>query len=749
MSAKKLRTYKQTSAPDESVSLLRKLLPHVTGCMCLLVSVAILTISYDSAYAKLTLCQIGVTVLAGLWAALKISERKNPFTKQNMLLLAPFFIYGAWQILSWSLFPYKWETTDEFIRFLLYGTVTALITCEFSVKDVRILIKYIIVAALISFLYGVVQIVAIWIPSADIMEWHGFFDKRVFSTHANPNFFGDFIVFTSFILAAVYLKTKKKFYLSLLGAGILCLIFSETKGAWLAFGAAAVFFAAGYTNLFLEKSRRLIAKINVCALAVLAVAVVFTGIYAAKRFQSVSFRLHTWTASFEMVKDSPILGTGIGSFKVVYPSYRHPQIFYIENSHNTETQHAENEFLEQWVIGGTIGLALSLWIFIFLFRSAYKTIRQSKDVSTRFYLLGFSSAVFGILVHSIVDVSLHFVSSGLLLAVFTGSILALCRGDQTHAEVFYPSYNKPLLYALKIISAALLLAAAVWFTVSFYEIMRLGVSRSFGQILMTICTWGGWILCAGGILYIYGCVLAKTRRPSVPVILAVTVLPIFFFVNWFVANCYYNVSVASVLRLQMPEMALKMFTKAIELNPFQIEYRHYRANTFSRTLDLGTMLIKERGDKDKPSNDYERAINDYKIVLERVPNHVTVYQDIGRLYYSMGQRYVLRSQQAQNQDEFIQFQQLATENMNQARHALEHSLLLDPTNEDTYILLSSMALMKRDFQTAQYWLDEYRRGPAHVTEEEFLSRHKQNEKIESMQHNINNLLATYQNASSK
>ena len=66
------------------------------------------------------------------------------------------------------------------------------------------------------------------------------------------------------------------------------------------------------------------------AAVLLAAAVVLAGVYASKRFQSVSFRAYTWASTFAMVQDSPVAGTGVGSFKTIYPAYRKPQIFYIE-----------------------------------------------------------------------------------------------------------------------------------------------------------------------------------------------------------------------------------------------------------------------------------------------------------------------------------------------------------------------------------------------------------------------------------
>ena len=42
----------------------------------------------------------------------------------------------------------------------------------------------------------------------------------------------------------------------------------------------------------------------------------------------------------------PIWGNGIGSFRIIYPAFRRPQIFHIEAKHNTETDHAEDEYWE-------------------------------------------------------------------------------------------------------------------------------------------------------------------------------------------------------------------------------------------------------------------------------------------------------------------------------------------------------------------------------------------------------------------
>ena len=172
------------------------------------------------------------------------------------------------------------------------------------------------------------------------------------------------------------------------------------------------------------------------------IALVLAGVYAAKRFQSVSFRAYTWLSAVEMVQDAPVTGTGPGSFKIIYPAYRRPQIFYIENSHNTETQHAENEYLEQWATTGTVGLAVFLWMIVFVLVCAARNLKRGAQSAERtpalqersWYLLGYTGAFFGLLAHAFVDISLRFASSGLFFAVFISvshSYIFLAKGFST------------------------------------------------------------------------------------------------------------------------------------------------------------------------------------------------------------------------------------------------------------------------------------------------------------------------------
>lgn len=734
-----------TTAPaNRAAAFLRKALVHATGWLSVLVSVSFFTATYDTAQVKLTLLHMGSVILLALWTALKLSERKSPFTRQNFPFLLPVFAYLAWNIFSFALAPYKMEAAEEFIRLLMYGGITLLAACEFTRQDVKTLTKFILAAAWISFAYALLQVLDGFFPGVDFMPWRGFFTRRVFSTHANPNFFGAFVIFASCLAGAQYLLTRKKSLLVLLAAGLVGLIFTESKGAWVAYGAALACFAGLYTNRLLQGSaRKHLKKINLAALCVLVVALAGAGFYASKRFQSVSFRTFTWLSAWEMVQDSPVVGTGPGSFKIIYPAYRRPQIFYIENSHNTETQHAENEYLEQWATTGTIGLAIFLWLVLFVFICAARNLKTNENPpeelrERNLLLLGYASAFFGLMTHACVDISLRFASSGLFFALFCGVILALCRPPENaaaKAEPVSPGW-------LNFLGRMLLLAAVLYggWTVctQFAEVTRALRAGTPGEGLLIAVSWAVLSGCVLGTLYVYIRAAFLSRTVQVSLALLVSVPLLVFFYGFFQANHYYSLGVSLVSKGN-PEGAVGYFTKAIDLNPLQTEYLQYRANTLSSILNLTTQFSSSRGDTDAPSNDYERALKDYAAVLKHAPNHVMIHQNIGQLYYTMAIRQSKSAAAAANETQYNERSQSARQNMEQAKRAFERSLKLDPVNESTYLFLASIALMEYNPERAQYWVDAYRRGPEGVTEENFLLQNRTNPRFDAVQKQIDAL----------
>lgn len=171
--------------------------------------------------------------------------------------------------------------------------------------------------------------------------------------------------------------------------------------------------------------------------------------FAKTRLTSVSFRLFTWISTWEMIRTAPVIGNGVGSFKVIYPAYRRPQIIVLEAKSNTETDHSEDEYLEVWQDEGIVGFGIFIWLILTAIVCGMKQLRwyanirapdkkrsrktldlEQKDPRS-YEVLGILGAYVGALIHWSVDVSVRFVSSGIFSGLLPGLLVAYARN---HAE---------------------------------------------------------------------------------------------------------------------------------------------------------------------------------------------------------------------------------------------------------------------------------------------------------------------------
>ena len=733
--------------PTGFVSFADRALSWGVGLLCLFVSVSFYTGTYDTAFVKITLLQTGGLALSALWLGLLFAQKRWPVTRQNIGWLLPFLAYFGWNFFVYAFSPYKMAGAEEFFRYVLYFMLTMLVLDRSTVSSVRGVTKCLVLSAWISGVYGLPQVPDHWLPGVDVMPWRGFFGARIFSTHANPNFFADFLVFSSFIVLAEFLRTRQKRLLVLLGIAVVDLFFTESKGAWLGFAASGAFFAALFVH-FAPVARRLkkhVGKVYIAAGILLVGAVVLAGVYAGKRFQSVSFRAHTWTAAFAMVQDSPVMGTGVGSFKTIYPAYRKPQIFYIEKMHNNETQHPENEYLEQWATAGTVGLAVFLWMIVFVLYSAWRGLQVrradlpagEKPDPRLWWTLGYAAAFFGILVHNFFDVSMRFVSTGLFFAVFSALLVRMNQPDELQPCLTEPAPGR--LWGVRGVQG--LLCAGVAALVGYYVYMfgqtagNFGV-KNFGEGVLKAVAWGSFcgLTLLGAWVYLRAAFLARCLR--VGLVLLLSLWPLQWVYGLFLADHYYGLA-AEFSRRGMFDGALEYYQKAITANALEPSLRQYRAYVLRQTADLTRTYSPVKGDRPgQTATDYERVLRDLDRVRRHSPNHSLLYQAYGEFYYTFAVRYTQMSTAASLPYLRQEYEKKAVENMELAKQNFRRSLLTDPVNEATYAYLASIALMERNPAQAQEWIDAYRRGPEGVSEPEFLQTHRHNARMEQLEQRL-------------
>jgi len=231
--------------------------------------------------------------------------------------------------------------------------------------------------------------------------------------------------------------------------------------------------------------------------------------FSKTRLTSVSFRLFTWISTWEMIRTEPVLGNGVGTFKVIYPAYRRPQIIVLEARSNTETDHAEDEYLEIWQDEGIVGFGIFLWMVILALVLGLKQLRwysrlrrpepgakrkmlEIESDPRSYEVLGFLGAYIGALIHWTFDVSIRFVSSGVYSGLLPGMLVALARNQARSA------HSEPLLGYDRWIRAGL---AGFWTLVLLWLGVELvpqgliqGGDTTTGQIRL-------WAVLAGLVLY--------------------------------------------------------------------------------------------------------------------------------------------------------------------------------------------------------------------------------------------------------
>ncbi|PYS77513.1 MAG: hypothetical protein DMF66_09570 [Acidobacteria bacterium] len=137
-------------------------------------------------------------------------------------------------------------------------------------------------------------------------------------------------------------------------------------------------------------------------------------------------RAHFWQGAVGIIKDHPLVGTGLGAFGSAYPRYDTANGAYrLEQAHNDYLQILS----DAGIVGGLLGLAF----LIVLFRLALKRM-QSHDRVRRGVALGALAGCAGVLVHSFFDFTLHTTANALLFLLLAALATADGRVEEPNVQ---------------------------------------------------------------------------------------------------------------------------------------------------------------------------------------------------------------------------------------------------------------------------------------------------------------------------
>src|SRR5204862_1476105 len=133
-------------------------------------------------------------------------------------------------------------------------------------------------------------------------------------------------------------------------------------------------------------------------------------------------RAHFWNVTLDVIKHHPFIGSGLGSFGVIYTRYDYGNGMY-------RLEQAHNDYLQILADAGIVGALLGVSFLIILFSKAFAR-RNTDDKFRRGIATGALAGCFAVLVHSAFDFTLHTTANALLFLVLAAMATLDRRVDE-------------------------------------------------------------------------------------------------------------------------------------------------------------------------------------------------------------------------------------------------------------------------------------------------------------------------------
>jgi len=389
---------------------------------------------YNARVNQEAVLRLFVVILITLWI-IKLLSAEGIAWKKNQLNL-PIFLFII--VLSFSL--------------------TISNTIEVSFGDYIIFISYIILYFLVINVIGqknefdsfikLFFLTSFIVSLYTLMQYYGF-DPYFTDTHnltstiGQKNWISNYLAMIFPIALICFLlennKKKKIVYYILLSIFYSTLMICQSRGIWISICLTLIFaiyiiFKFNLLKVFKENKRWVV--------LILITFLVITIIYSTdnplnksvitvpqralstfdEQDPSINTRILMWRTTFEMIKDKPIFGSGIGTFKMNYLEY---QADFLQNNpdyikYSGKAGEAHNEYLQIWSELGIIGLGIFLLIIFVFYKLVWEFLKQEKDIKKKLTCLGLFLGINCFLIHSLFTFPLHVPTLGSTFFIIFG-----------------------------------------------------------------------------------------------------------------------------------------------------------------------------------------------------------------------------------------------------------------------------------------------------------------------------------------
>ena len=362
---------------------------------------------------------------------------------------------------------------------------------KFNQRQINRIIAIVVIVGTLFGIYGILQYNGI-----DFSFWIGNFGRgKVFGLFGNAGYFSEYLILSLPIAISLFLVTKNKIIKLLLLVGILAIgstiVLTFTRTPYLAlvisFTFMGFFFFISRRKTFFKENKKIFTVILLASLFIIPTSLNEKGTVLSKIKERVSItqlrntfstgrRIAIWKYTSLMIKDRPLLGSGIGTFK--YNTLRYQAKFFDQGENRSLYPYGiadktHNEYLQLGAELGIIGLIIFIWLIFTYFSYGLKVLKKSKDnIFQQGIIIGLMGSVIVFLVDCIFWFPLHHSFTSFLFWLYLSLLVAI--GLKEDGTVDKSRINKKLssgkndIHALKPLFALciILLAAILSISVS-------------------------------------------------------------------------------------------------------------------------------------------------------------------------------------------------------------------------------------------------------------------------------------------
>jgi O-antigen ligase len=429
-------------------------------CLAIILS----ALAYGTVHAwSLAVFFIGAVVLLVLWVidswslgAVRISRNILQLPLLGLLALALFQLLPLRNpasvetalplVRSLSFDPYATRfIVIEVIALLIYLAATLVFVD--TPKRLRLLVRTITIFGFLLAIFGLTQS----FTSPTRVYWiHELPQSQAFGPFINRHHFAGYMELTialplGLVFSNAVEREKKFIYMFAAGLMAVALVMTNSRGGIVSLVAELLFLVSlmgvrrRHRKKRVEKKPRIKSAAIKAGLALALVMGLFGSVVLLGGEEALSRivgsvnaddpttgRAHFWGVTVDIIKNHPVIGTGLGAFGVVYTGYDTRNGLY-------RLEQAHNDYLQVLSDGGIVGAVLGLVFLVALFRMGFAR-RESRDDFRRGVATGALAGCFAVLVHSFFDFTLHTTSNTLLFLVLAALATMNGRVEEVHSR---------------------------------------------------------------------------------------------------------------------------------------------------------------------------------------------------------------------------------------------------------------------------------------------------------------------------